>query len=394
MAKYLRAVGEFPIQIPDEEWKRVLPNFEDEGRIPPTAVLKELKGDICGGYNTETYESKIQDAIENLRRCKNYEQCIEMYYYLLPLYRSTHDYQKEGKAHEDMAELCRHTCEELTQSTRVVPNYYRVMFYGLQFGEQFDEKEYIYKEPPNVRLVDFTRKIKQQYECMFPVEIVPNSKVLDPAALDKTKAYVQIGSVTTYTRENTHAATTSGEGGSNNNNSSNNSSSSFEAQRTIYEKHFGANIFTSEIPFVPKKNQARGDLNEQWKLRFIYMTDGMFPSVEKRLPVMRSVQEKITPVQNAIELIKDKNRSLVAELNLPKPDRKTLQMQLNGTLLACVNAGPLEICRLFLAPEAAQALDPVPTSSEINVLKSTLIELACKANKNNEHTHTICYYSY
>ena len=332
----------------------MLPNFDDEGRIPPSSVLETLKDDICGGYSVESYESKVQDAIENLRRCKNYEQCIEMYYYLIPLYRTMHDYEKEGKAHEDMGELCKLTHEELMRNTRVVPNYYRVMFYGKQFGEQFDEKEYIYKEPPNVRLVDFTRKLKQQYESVFPVEIVPHSKILDPETLDDSKAYVQIGSVTTYT------------------------SDAGAEQKTSYEKHFGAKIFTAEVPFVPKSGQARGDLNEQWKLRSIYMTDGMFPTVEKRLPIMRSVQEKITPIQNAIELIKDKNKALEAELSSPKPDRKTLQMQLNGTLLACVNAGPLEVCRLFLDPEAMKALDPPPTGNEIVELKKALITLTSK----------------
>lgn len=347
----MKALGRFPIQIEDAEWKRVLPNYEDESQIPPQSVLESLKGSICGGYSVESYEAKLLDAIENMRRCKNYEQCIELYYYLLPLYRATRDYEKEGKAHEDMGELCKLTHEELKQSTRVVPNYYRVMFYGKQFGEQFDEKEYIYKEPPSVRLVDFTRKLKQQFESVFPVEVVPPSKALDPQALDSAKAYIQIGSVTTYTAD------------------------PGALQKTSYERHFGANIFTAEIPFVQKSGQARGDLNEQWKLRSIYMTDGMFPSVEKRLPIMRSVQVKITPIQNAIELIKDKNKLLVAELNSPKPDRKTLQMQLNGTLLACVNAGPLEVCRLFLDPEAMKTLDPPPSDAEFTELKNELITL-------------------
>ncbi len=56
----------------------------------------------------------------------------------------------------------------------------------------------------------------------------------------------------------------------------------------------------------------------------------------------------MTPIETAIELIERKTVSLKAELSTATPNIKSLQMGLQGSLLMQVNAGPLEVCRVFL----------------------------------------------
>lgn len=58
------------------------------------------------------------------------------------------------------------------------------------------------------------------------------------------------------------------------------------------------------------------------------------------------------PIENAIELIDKKAVQLGQQLRTAQPNSKTLQIILQGALLLQVNAGPLEICRVFLSDEA------------------------------------------
>ncbi len=45
-------------------------------------------------------------------------------------------------------------------NTRLFCNYYRVGMYGSKFGEDLDGKEFIYREPPFVRISDLTERLK------------------------------------------------------------------------------------------------------------------------------------------------------------------------------------------------------------------------------------------
>ena len=388
--KYVQVArpGVLRISVPDDAWARVLPNLAAETRMPSDQTLQALRAEICTGryFTLEGFEELLVDAAEQLSAVSNYEQCIETRRILLLLYIATHDYQKQSAAYLALHQLCEKTAGEVKLPTRVPPNYYRVAFYGPAFGDMANGKQFIYKEPPFVRIADFTERIKGQFAAKgVKPEILPNSKPVDVAALSPDKSYLQIGAVTIVEKDSRAAiedeVRRECEG------------SELEVkklakklEKTMSEKHFGVDTFLMEMPFT-KGKKSQGDLQDQWKRKITYVTDGAFPTVEKRLLIKSQSQEELPPVENAIALINDKIAALEKELSSSKPDTRTLQILLNGSLLAFVNAGPLEICKVFLGPDTSK-LDPVPEPAQIDTLKKTMSTFSCKKKKN-----IICVYA-
>lgn len=72
------------------------------------------------------------------------------------------------------------------------------------------------------------------------------------------------------------------------------------------------------------------------------------------------LQIELSPIETSMELIQKKTQSLRAEVSTATPNIKSLQLALQGSLLlrmsiffmllliSEVNAGPMEICRVFL----------------------------------------------
>jgi len=117
------------------------------------------------------------------------------------------------------------------------------------------------------------------------------------------------------------------------------------------EQNFNINAFIFEIPFT-KSGKAHGEMADQYKRKTILVVEAAFPHLKKRLKVIDKREIEVPPIENAIELIEKKSVQLGQQLRTAQPNSKTLQIILQGSLLMQVNAGPLEICRVFLSNEA------------------------------------------
>jgi len=116
---------------------------------------------------------------------------------------------------------------------------------------------------------------------------------------------------------------------------------------TPRDRTYELSLFVFETPFTPS-GKAHGETAEQYKRKTILTTEKPFPFVLKRLRVIDKQDITLTPIENSIEVLEKRCQSFRTELEAIPPNPKTLQIVLQGSVLLQVNAGPLEICRVFL----------------------------------------------
>eukprot|EP01105_Mastigella_eilhardi_P022614 TRINITY_DN5589_c0_g1_i1.p1 TRINITY_DN5589_c0_g1~~TRINITY_DN5589_c0_g1_i1.p1 ORF type:complete len:1949 (-),score=562.62 TRINITY_DN5589_c0_g1_i1:56-5902(-) len=359
---YLFLLAKFPFTLPDEEFLRVFPNWQRENHLPPREMLASVKDDICLGqeFTFAGWEKLLRTAVLQMEQATLYESSVETFQLLLPLFRHHKDYFKQSQVYLKLHELCDKIVGENLATGRIMSNYYRAAFYGKGFGPELDGKEYIYKETSMNRLGDIKDRLLKQYTSPTrpSIEIFPNTKEINVDELDPTKCYIQLGAVVPYWPLHE------------------------KQQKTLYEQHFNISNFLQEMPFTESGAVHAENLADQCKKKIIYTVDGSFPYLLKRLPIIANRVIKLTPIENAREAIQDKIIEFEQELTAQTISPKTLQMKLNGALLACVNAGPLEVARVFLGKCNSSKYPEehvIPLESEMLAFDKVLVT-ALKAN--------------
>eukprot|EP01119_Soliformovum_irregulare_P021573 TRINITY_DN7210_c0_g1_i1.p1 TRINITY_DN7210_c0_g1~~TRINITY_DN7210_c0_g1_i1.p1 ORF type:complete len:1800 (-),score=546.30 TRINITY_DN7210_c0_g1_i1:194-5593(-) len=325
---YLKMLNRFPKDLPDD-FKAVFPNLDKELILPPVAMLESLEGEICQSrvFTDEGFVDLLKQGIGHLKVGALHESCVEVYRLLLPIHQKRRDYRKQAACYRDLSTLCQTIVDETQSAQRLFSNYYRVAFYGKLFDDM-NGTEYIYRENSHVRLADFTERLKMQFGERFgqdKLHVLPNLKPVNVKELDEDHAYLQIISV--------EISLTMDE---------------LKDRPSPFEQNFNLNRFIFETPFTKSGKAHAEDMKEQFKRKTILVTEAVFPYVKTRLRVREKSEIELTPIETNIELIERKTITIRSETSTSTPNLKTLHMILQGTLLIQVNAGPVEICRVFL----------------------------------------------
>jgi len=238
------------------------------------------------------------------------------------------------KCYGDLKEIFETLILSIKQQTRMLGSYYRVGFYGSLFNE-LDGKEFVYKEPKITRLVEIKDRLQAVYEEEFgagKVQVLETSGAIDRSKLDPNIAYIQITSVVPYL-----------------------DATEREARKTWFARLHNLNRFMFETPFMLSGPGQSPNVAEQYKRKTILTVERHFPYTRKRLRVTGKQEFNLTPIENSIETIEQRADVLLAEVRANPPNPKTLQAVLQGSVRLQVNAGPQEICRVFLAEEGASS---------------------------------------
>lgn len=93
---------------------------------------------------------------------------------------------------------------------------------------------------------------------------------------------------------------------------------------------------------------------------------------------------ELSPIENSIEIVDKQTDGILSEIQTSCPNSKTLQIKLHGSVLSTVHAGPIEICKAFLTPEANSLYPP----NQVERLKQALREFlkACQEGINVNKT--------
>lgn len=261
---------------------------------------------------------------------------------IIPVHKSRRAFGQLAKCHTALTRIYEAILEE---ESSPIPStdatYYRVGFYGKSFGN-LDCKEYVYREPRDVRLGDIMRTLGSIYEPAVvgghqTLHIIPDSRQVNPEDLQAGICYLQITSVEPVSEDEDLESRRERQLG--------------KAPSTISVRVFDRFLF--DTPFT-KNGKSQGGLEDQWKRRTLLRTEGPFPALVNRLVVVKSESREFSPIENAIGMIETRTMTLAGELDEhkvnegdPLPRLQSLQRILQGSVAVQVLSSQLILITLF-----------------------------------------------
>jgi len=294
----------------------------------PGAVVS-VNEDLC--QNTERFSKSglvtaVRVSISFLRNAELFEYAALLYDVLLPVFRSTREFNNLSQAHRQLDAIWQDMWQR--GNDRIFGKYYRVGFYSPRFGE-LDGKEFVYKLPKLTHLYELSGRLKEFYGKTLSgceVVVMPDSGAVDRSTLDPLKAYLQITSVAPYFDE-----------------------AELSERDTDFLRNTNLSRFVYDTPFTKGEGGASQteNVDEQWKRRTILTTEVAFPHMVTRIPVRARDDMVLSPIDVGIEEVSKRIISLRGEIDKKPPELKSLQLLLQGSVLIMVNAGVLEFARRF-----------------------------------------------
>eukprot|EP01133_Synstelium_polycarpum_P004982 gene4982-5796_t len=327
---YLKLLKRFPKNLA-VDFSNVSPNINLDLTLPDPSLLEAVEGEVCQleDFTEKGFINLLKEAIQVLKRGCFFESCIETYQLLLPTFQKNREWKRQYECYTALVVLCNQMISESSINQRLFANYYRVAFYGEAVIPDLHNREFIYKELNFVRLSDLSERLQKQYGGKFgedKIHLLPNNKPVDKGSLNPQHIYFQIISVEPYLTPD-----------------------ELKERVSTFDQNTNLNKFIFEVPFTKSGKVHSENLADQCKRKTVLTTKSYFPYLKKRLPIIKKEDIELEPIEASIEIIQRKTQALRAELNSTLPNTKTLQIQLQGSLLLQVNAGPLAICSSFLA---------------------------------------------
>ncbi|KAJ0432258.1 putative dedicator of cytokinesis, DHR-1 domain, DHR-2 domain, dedicator of cytokinesis, lobe A [Helianthus annuus] len=340
-----------------------------------TEITSETSAAEVEGYGAS--KLTVDSAVKYLQLANKLFSQAELFHFcgsilelVIPVYKSRRSYGQLAKCHSMLTNIYESILE---QESSPIPftdaTYYRVGFYGEKFGK-LDKKEYVYREPRDVRLGDIMEKLSHIYELRMDgnhtLHIIPDSRQVKADELQPGVCYLQITAVDPVMEDE--------DLGSRRERIFSLSTGSVRAR--VFDR------FLFDTPFT-KNGKTQGGLEDQWKRRTVVQTEGSFPALVNRLLVTKSESLEFSPVENAIGMIETRTAALRNELEEPHssdgdqlPRLQSLQRILQGSVAVQVNSGVLSVCTAFLSGEPATRL----RSQELQQLIAALLEFmaVCK----------------
>ncbi|CAN6689055.1 unnamed protein product [Malus baccata var. baccata] len=338
--------------------------------ISSETTAAEVEGYGASKLTVDSAVKYLQLANKLFSQAELFHFCASILELVIPVYKSRRAYGQLSKCHTMLTNIYESILE---QESSPIPftdaTYYRVGFYGNRFGK-LDRKEYVYREPRDVRLGDIMEKLSHVYESRMDgnhtLHIIPDSRHVKADELQPGVCYLQITAVDPVMEDE--------DLGSRRERILSLSTGSVRAR--VFDR------FLFDTPFT-KNGKTQGGLEDQWKRRTVLQTEGSFPALVNRLLVTKSESLEFSPVENAIGMIETRTAALRNELEEPRssegdqlPRLQSLQRILQGSVAVQVNSGVLSVCTAFLSGEPATRL----RSQELQQLIAALLEFmaVCK----------------
>ncbi|KAL4220208.1 Dedicator of cytokinesis protein 9 [Mactra antiquata] len=323
VAEYLKKRGAFPQGC--TAFKMISTNVEkEESGIKDDSGMQDVQ------YTEETLVSYMEDAAECLEKAERFEVLGDVYKLIIPMYEKAREFEKLAQSYQILADAYNKVVDVMQSGRRLLGKYFRVAFFGQSFFDDEDQKQYIYKEPKVTSLPELCDRLKSLYEGKFGkdnVKLIMDSKMVNPDELDNKYAYIQVTHVTPFFKEK-----------------------ELQKRLTDFEKNNNVNSFMYETPFT-KAGKTRGEIHEQFKRRTVLITEHSFPFVKKRIEVVNKTECILSPIEVANDEMNAKVADLREVVDLAMPDMKKLQLKLQGSVSAQVNAGPIAYAEAFLSED-------------------------------------------
>lgn len=339
----------------------------------------EAHGNMPAETERARKERLFVSAIGNFVRGEAHERAIALADQLCDYYKfDTYDYDSLARTLRDIALYY----ERVLHQQRFYYSYFRVVYYG-QFDEEIREKEFIYRGCKLEAVIDFCNRMKKK----FPgAKLHMSSEAPPPEMLQSSP---QIISITTLTCEKDE---------------SEKRNSQVEKSRRkismVDEKFHGVasrkpppNVlkykenndlisFSYSKPIQKaKEKKPDNEFKHLWVLKTFVYAEESFPTNRRRVPVADRKEVLLSPVENAVRTILDKNEELHEKCNQVEISKDVsvdvgpLSMILNGMIDAAVNGGTWKYISAFLNDEFLQENAAEPNAARLQKeLKDALKE--------------------
>lgn len=347
--------------------RKICPMVSDA--VNAEASAAEVEGYGASKLTVDSAVKYLQLANKLFSQAELHHFCASILELIIPVYKSRRAFGQLAKCHTSLTNIYEAILEQESSPIPFIDaTYYRVGFYGERFGK-LDRKEYVYREPRDVRLGDIMEKLSHIYESRMDgatLHIIPDSRQVNAEELQSGVCYLQITAVDPVMEDE--------DLGSRRERIFSLSTGSVRAR--VFDR------FLFDTPFT-KTGRTQGGLEDQWKRRTVLQTEGSFPALVNRLLVVKSESLEFSPVENAIGMIETRTAALRNELEEPRssegdqlPRLQSLQRILQGSVAVQVNSGVLSVCTAFLSGEPATRL----RSQELQQLIAALLEFmaVCK----------------
>ncbi|KAH9608212.1 hypothetical protein KSS87_016316 [Heliosperma pusillum] len=309
--------------------RKICPMVKDN--ITSETAAAEVEGYGASKLTVDSAVKYLQLANKLFSQAELYHFCASILELVIPVYKSRRSYGQLAKCHTMLTSIYESILE---QEASPIPftdaTYYRVGFYGEKFGK-LDRKEYVYREPRDVRLGDIMEKLSHIYESRMDsnhrLHIIQDSRQVKADELQPGVCYLQITAVDPVMEDE--------DLGSRRERIFSLSTGSVRAR--VFDR------FLFDTPFT-KNGKTQGGLEDQWKRRTVLQTEGSFPALVNRLLVIKSESMEFSPVENAIGMIETRTAALRNELEEPRssegdqlPRLQSLQRILQGSVAVQVS---------------------------------------------------------
>eukprot|EP00027_Filamoeba_sp_ATCC50430_P012224 CAMPEP_0168576648 /NCGR_PEP_ID=MMETSP0413-20121227/20351_1 /TAXON_ID=136452 /ORGANISM="Filamoeba nolandi, Strain NC-AS-23-1" /LENGTH=750 /DNA_ID=CAMNT_0008610321 /DNA_START=205 /DNA_END=2457 /DNA_ORIENTATION=+ len=316
-------------------------------------------------------EKLMRTAIDYLDKGKLWEKGIDLIRDLRHQYEAiVFDYPKLAEILQLEASLFR----KLSVGERFFSNYFRVGFYGKGFDISVSGKEFIYRGYELERISDFTQRFQDKF---------PNAKLLTYTDLpaqdvrDSDGQYLQIFPVKASSLDDM-------EGKDN----SKKVEKEREGKRPLppnVQKWFSennVNVFLYSKPF--KKTKSGNEFKDLWLCNTYFLTENTFPTIIRRSEVIKRVEVEVSPIENAVNTVTDKNKELLSIITKyeskvatakdkdVKENISPFTMVVKGVIDAGVNGGTEMYKNAFLLPSSGYLQENPDKKEQVAKLKESL----------------------
>lgn len=295
--------------------------------------LRSYRHSRCGTHR-ELKETLYFEIMEYFDKGKQWECAIDMCKVLARQYEEEiYDYIKLAELLKRMAEFF----EKILKELRHTSEYFRVCFYGLGFPNLLQNRVYIFRGKEYERLSDFCSRMLVQHP---QAELMQTLEAPGEDITNSDGQYIQVNKVEPIMDA---------------------AFAKFNEKIISNEivKYFTANNvqkFQFSRPFRDSSAGGNGDsVGNLWLERTELITQFPLPGILRWFPVVDSHTFKISPLERAVEIMKETNKDIRQLVILHQSDENLhinpLSMKLNGIVDPAVMGGFAKYEEAFLTDE-------------------------------------------
>jgi len=272
----------------------------------------------------------------------------------------------------------------LAEREAIPPEYYRVGFFGSDVDPSIRNKEFIYLARPLEKLGDFQERLEKQYPgCEFLKKTdYPTSEVTDAPGLKILVTPVKASSLEEADPNIAKKPP------------SIDPANPTQLPDKVEMPKPATSVFLYSKPFRKVERQkGENEFVGLYLQKLFFYVENPFPSSRCRSLVVKREEIEVSPLQNAINTVRDKTeefKSLVAKHKAnPDLNPQPLIMLLNGVICAAVNGGTWMYKEAFLGDDYRTAHpEDVP---KCDLLLSSIIEQIRSLDEGMEVVDQLCH---